>query len=94
MKTFVATVLVLLFCLPIVSNAAEENRTIMKGHSAQTIITSGIIQYVECDGPGGFRKCQYKVVFDKRLWDCIFVNHLKSQDIDITCFTMRHADLD
>ena len=78
MKTFLATVLGLLFCLPIVSNAAEENRTIMKGHSAQRIITSGNIQYVECDGPGGFRKCQYKVVFDKRLWDCIFVNHLKS----------------
>jgi len=94
MKTFLATVLVPLFCLPTVSNAAEENRVIVKGHSAQTIITSGSIKYVKCDEQGGFRQCQYNVVFDKRLWDCIFVNYLKSKDIDITYFTMRHADLD
>ena len=101
MKTFVASLIMLLFCLPTFSQAEEEeNRGILKGAGAELVLLYGEILHTDCTyGLNNSAKCNFMVrvqgntAASKSIYHCEFFND-GLVDIDITCYTKGLDDPD
>ena len=101
MKTFVASLIMLLFCLPTFSQAEEEeNRGILKGAGAELVLLYGEILHTDCTYEDHAAKCNFMVrvqgntAASKSIYHCEFINHSTPKDIDITCYTKGLDDPD